>query len=342
MSPNKENVGNLLRIHMEYWPSQVVLTAVELNLFAELGDDALTAEQLGKRLGLCHPRGTYDFFDALVALRFLVRHGDGPQGRYENIPGMRDILDQDKGVMWKGYDLWANLAKALKTGSSLALPEEPGRSNDPDYQNLYYADDAREFFHAMDSLQEDNFAVLAEKFDFSRYHRMTDVGCASGLLSRVVATRHPHLKITNFDLPSVTPYVQGKIEAEGSTDQISVVSGDFFDDDLPRADIITMGNILHNWGLDKKQALIAKAHESLEDGGALIVIETLIDDARRENAAALLMSLNMLIEFGDGFSFRARDFRSWCEAAGFDRFENIELAGPSSAAVAYKGTSRVL
>jgi hypothetical protein len=49
------------------------------------------------------------------------------------------------------------------------------------------------------------------------------------------------------------------------------------------------------------------------------------------------MSLNMLIEFGDAAAdYTGADFRGWCRAAGFKTFDLIPLAGPSSAAVAYK------
>ncbi len=48
------------------------------------------------------------------------------------------------------------------------------------------------------------------------------------------------------------------------------------------------------------------------------------------------MSLNMLIEVGDGFDYTAADFRAWCREAGFTRFEIIPLTGATSAAVAYK------
>jgi len=39
----------------------------------------------------------------------------------------------------------------------------------------------------------------------------------------------------------------------------------------------------------------------------LIVIESLIDDARREHVHGLMGSLNMLIEFGDAFNFTVGD-----------------------------------
>ena len=117
---------------------------------------------------------------------------------------------------------------------------------------------------------------------------------------------------------------------------MKTASGDFFRDQLPQADVITMGMILHDWNLEKKMHLIRAAHRALPPGGALVAIEALIDDERRENAFGLLMSLNMLIEFGDAFDYSGEDFRGWCGEVGFRRFEVIHLAGPSSAAVAYK------
>ena len=100
--------------------------------------------------------------------------------------------------------------------------------------------------------------------------------------------------------------------------------------------MITMGMILHDWNLEKKMHLIRAAYDALPPGGAFVVIENLIDDARRENAFGLLMSLNMLIEFGDAFDFTAADFFGWCREVGFTRTEVIPLAGPASAGVAYK------
>ena len=122
-----------------------------------------------------------------------------------------------------------------------------------------------------------------------------------------------------------------RIEAAAET-----AAGDFFKDPLPRADLITMGMILHDWNLEKKMHLIRAAYDALPPGGALVAIEALIDDARRENVFGLLMSLNMLIEFGDAFDYSGADFRRWCGEAGFKRFEVMHLAGASSAAIAYK------
>jgi hypothetical protein len=188
----------------------------------------------------------------------------------------------------------------------------------------------------MTGFQAGNFIALAEKFDFSRYRTVTDAGGALALLSRVLADRHPHLTFHSFDLPPVAAHAQRDVDAAGLTDRIEIVQGDFFVDDFPKADVVTMGNILHDWNLEKKMVLIRKAYDALPEGGAFIAVENLIDDARRENAFGLLMSLNMLIEFGDAFDYTGADFREWCREVGFRRFEILPLTGPTSAAIAYK------
>ena len=134
----------------------------------------------------------------------------------------------------------------------------------------------------------------------------------------------------------MAPIAEKTVAAAGLTDRVAIASGDFFADPLPRADVITMGLILHDWNLERKMHLIRAAYESLPEGGAFIIVENLIDDARRENAFGLMMSLNMLIEFGDAFDYTGADFDRWCREVGFRETEVLPLAGPTSAGIAYK------
>lgn len=334
--------SHIMQTATAFWASKVLLTAVELDLFTVLGDESITASQLGKMLRL-HPRGTYDFFDALVALKFLDRVGDGPEGRYKNTPQTSAFLNKKSRTYIGGmpqmlnsrlFGFWNDLGTALKTGKPQNEIKHSGKSM---FQELYSNPATLgEFLDAMTGFQAANFSLLAEKFDFSKYKTVSDIGGALALLSRVVGARHQHLTLNSFDLPPVAPLAQKQISAAGMDKRIKVMAGDFFKDDLPKADVITMGNILHDWNLENKKVLIQKAYAALPKGGALIAIENLIDDARRENAFGLLMSLNMLIEFGDAFDYTAADFRNWCGEAGFKRFDVITLAGPTSAAIAYK------
>ena len=339
---NTPSPARIMEVGMAFWPAKVLLSAVELGLFTELGANSMTGHELQGALQL-HPRANPDFFDTLVALRFLDRDGNGPEARYRNTEETALFLDRHSPQFIGGflemanarlYRFWGDLTDALRTGSPQNEIKHTGASM---FAELYSKPERLEqFMDAMSGISAGNFQALAEKFDFSRYRTVCDVGGATGLLSMLVAGKHPHLRCTSADLPAATLIAERKIASAGLADRISTKSLDFFAEPLPRADVITMGMILHDWNLEKKMHLVRAAYDALPLGGAFIVVENLIDDTRRENAFGLMMSLNMLIEFGDAFDFTGADFSRWCREVGFSRTEIIPLAGPASAGVAYK------
>lgn len=325
-----------------FWASKTLLSAVELGLFTRLAAGPLTASQLAQALEL-HPRAVPDFPDALVALRFLQRDGDGPEALYSNTAETAHFLDRNSPAYVGGmlemansrlYGFWGQLTAALRTGQP---QNEIRQTGEPMFAKLYEQPERLEqFMNAMSGISAANCRAFAQNFDFSNYRTHLDVGGATGLMACTVAQAQPHMTCLSFDLPPVQPIADKRIQAAGLQDRVSTVVGDFFQDALPSADVITMGMILHDWNLENKMMLIRKAFDALPAGGAFVVIESLIDDQRREHSFGLLMSLNMLIEFGDAFDYSAADFQGWCREVGFTRFEVMRLAGPASAAIAYK------
>jgi len=340
--PEQLSSTRIVEIARGFMSSKVLLVAAKLHLFDELRDGPLTGEELRKRLGL-HPRAIPDFPDALVALRLLDRDGDGAGARYANTPeGARLLVRSSEDYIGgflemfndRLFRFWNDLEEALRTG---APQNEVKHSGAQMFAELYREPERLEqFMAAMSGLSRPNFQALAERFDFAPYRTLCDVGGASAELSCAVAARHPHLRCVSFDLPAVEPIARAAIARRGLADRVTTAAGDFFQDALPRADVITMGMILHDWNLEKKKVLIRAAYEALPPDGAFIAVEHLIDDQRRENLFGLLISLNMLIEFGDAFDFTGADFHGWCSEAGFRRCAVVPLVGASSAAVAYK------
>jgi len=334
--------SHIMQVGTGFFGARTLLSAVELELFTHLGAHELTGEAIRKRLGL-HPRAIPDFPDALLALGFLRRQGEGPGALYENTAETAAFLDKNSpqyigGILEMAssrlYGFWGSLTEALQTGKPQTEVKETGESV---FAKLYATPERLEqFMNAMAGASAGNFKALAEKFDFSRYETLCDAGGATGQLACMVAAANPHMRCISADLPEVEPIAQRRIQGAGLSDRVKTAAIDFFADPLPRADVMTMGMILHDWNLEKKKHLIKLAYDALPPGGAFIVVEALIDDARRENAFGLLMSLNMLVEHGEAFDFTGADFESWCSEAGFTRFDVIPLAGPSSAAVAYK------
>ena len=342
MAEAQADPSHIMQVGMGFWPAKTLLSAVELELFTHLGQDSMTAEEMRERLGL-HRRAIPDFPDSLVALGFLEREGNGAEARYRNTADAATFLDKDSPLYIGGilemanarlYPFWGDLTEALKTGQP---QNEIKHSGAPMFEELY-SDPARleQFMRAMQGVQLGNFHALAAKFDFSRYQSVCDVGGATGQLSIILASHHPHLRCTSFDLPVVKPIAERYIAASDVADRVTAAAGDFFADPLPKADVVTMGLILHDWNLERKMQLIGAAYDALPEGGAFIVIENLIDDQRRENAFGLMMSLNMLIEFGDAFDYTGADFAGWCREVGFRNVEILPLTGPASAGIAYK------
>ena len=334
--------SHIMQIGMGFWGSKALLSAVELELFSKLASEPMSGPQIAEALAL-DDRAIPDFPDALVALGLLGRDGDGADATYRNTEATAAFLDKASPAYIGGflqmanarlYPFWGELTEALQTGNPQNEVKQTGK---PVFDELYSDPDRLEhFMQAMAGISKGPALALAEKFDFSRYQTLCDVGGATGELALIVARRHPHLRCTSFDLPAVEPIARRTIEASGLQDRVTTAAGDFFAEPLPKADVVTMGHILHDWSLERRIQLIAAAYDALPAGGAFVAIENIIDDGRRENAFGLLMSLNMLIETGEGSEFTGAEFASWCKEVGFKEVDVVALAGPTSAAIAYR------
>lgn len=323
--------------------NQTLRAAVKLDLFTLLEEHPLTMEEIKRGLAL-QGRGLCDFLDTLVSLELLERDGNGKDARYKNTKEVSLFLVKGS-PQYIGWSFehrmqvfeqsWGALDEALKTGKPV---RQDIRESGKDLFELNYQSDegTRTFVEGMNFGQLGSFTDFSREFDFSGCNTLCDIGGANGLLSILVARQHKHMNCITFDLPALEPYALNKIKEAGLSDRISVVNGNFFEDDFPRADIITMGNILHDWNLEQKKLLIGKAYEALPNGGRMVVIEYIIDNERRKNTAGLLMSVQMLLVTEGGFDFTAADFDSWARETGFKKTSSMHLKGNSSAVIAYK------
>jgi len=336
------NPSKIMQVGTGFMATKTLLTAVNMELFTILAKRELSGAEIQSRLGL-HSRNLYDFLDALVALGFLNRKGLKETAVYRNAEDTDLFLDKNKPSYMGGilemcnnrlYPFWNDLEEGLKTG----LPQNETKNGGKPIFEAVYADPKklREFVGAMGGVQMGNFIAFAKQFDFSNYKTLCDIGGAGGLLSAQVTLNNDHMKCNSFDLPPVEPIAKENIKNMGLEGKVNVLSGDFFTDDFPKVDVITMGNILHDWGKADKKMLIKKAFDALPKGGSLVVIENIIDDKRSENAFGLLMSLNMLIETDEGYDFSAADFSELAKEAGFGEISVMPLTGPSSAVTAIK------
>ncbi|MGK0296068.1 MAG: hypothetical protein ACI884_002243 [Ulvibacter sp.] len=341
---NHPTPENIMKIGTGFWASKILLSAVKFQIFTTLAEKkTMSAIELKSHLGFkSTDRNVYDYLDALTTFGFLNREGLLETAKYSNSMETDFFLDKNKPSYIGGmlemlnnrlYGFWGNLEEGLLTG--LAQNEEKSGGNL--FEALYSdADRLKEFIHAMSGFQMGNFMALAQSFDFSKHKTLVDIGGSAGMLSIMVAKHQGHMNCTSWDLPPVAPIANEVIQQFQMHDRVKTDSGDFFKDEFPNADIVTMGNILHDWDEETKLMLIKNAYNALPEGGVLIAIENVIDADRNKNAVGLMMSLNMLIETGSGFDYTFSDFNKWTSAVGFKSTALLPLAGPTSAAIAYK------
>ena len=320
-----------MQLGTAFWASKTLLSAVELGLFSELASSGpLDAEALRERLGL-HPRSARDFFDALVALGMLERDN----GLYRNTAETDLFLDRAKPSYIGGllemlnarlFGFWNSLTEGLRTGE----PQNEAKTGGNLFEAIYsdperaarirQGDDRHQ---RRDRAGDRRDVSLGPLQDRDRHRLRGGLRPGSG---RARARAHERRRLR----PAGGRAALQRVRRRGGAERpAGLLPGDFFAEDLPSADVLVMGQILHDWDMDEKRLLLEKAYKALPDGGALIVYEAIIDDERRENAFGLLMSLNMLIETRGGFDYTGADCQGWMRDTGFSETDVQHLVGPT-------------
>lgn len=327
----------VVKLGLAFRESKTLLSAIELDIFTILAAGPLELDVLANRAGV-HRRGARDFFDALVSLQMLERDA---AGRYANAAEAALYLDRRKPTYIGGelefanerqFGPWHQLTRALRTGA----PQSGSRGveNYP----AYYANPAvlENVANGMGGGTLRVARALADRFPWSDYKTLTDIGTAKGCLPVQIALAHPHVSGSGFDLPPMKPLFDRHVREHGLSSRLHFHPGNFFEDPLPRADVLVMGRVLHNWDLPSKMLLLRKAFDALPAGGALIIYERLIDDERRHNTAGFMASLNMLVMTAGGFDYAGIDCVKWMRDVGFGETYVRALTPDQSMVVGHK------
>jgi acetylserotonin N-methyltransferase len=262
--------------------------------------------------------------EACVALGLLEKR----DGDYENTPQSDKYLRSDSRDSLTGYihysnqalyPMWAHLEDAVREGTprwNQTFGVEGGI-----FSGFFRTEESkRDFLEGMHGFGRLSSPAVAAAFDLSRFHRLIDLGGASGHLAEAVHERYPQIEAQVFDLPEVASLYPGTI------------AGDFFTDPLPPADLYSVGRILHDWSDDKIHRLLARIHAALPEGGGLLIAEKLLEPGY---VAAHMQSLNMLIGT-EGRERSAAEYQALLSAAGFSKIESRVTGAYLDAVLAIK------
>ena len=291
--------------------SKTMFAAVSMGVFDLLSERPRRCDELGFRSDTAER-----LLDACISLGLVEREG----GLYRNSAVAEKFLTRKSPDTLAGYILysnaalypmWGELEGALREGTprwEAVLGFPPAGLFDHFFKTKEQQVDFLMGMHGFGRLSSDK---VVSAFDLSGFRHLVDLGGATGHLAMAALDRYPDMRATLFDLPPVVEFARGLV-----TDRVGLVSGDFFRDSMPEADIYALGRILHDWSEEKIRALLEKIHGSLAPGGAILIAEILLDDDHRGPVDAHAQSLNMLI-CTEGRERSLAEYRILLESSGF-------------------------
>ena len=319
--------------------SQAMFTAVDLRVFDHLEHAPLGVGQLASLIQ-ADPDALERLLNTCVHLELLQLD----QGEYSNPPLASQYLVRTSPHSLVGYieysqkalwHLWAKLPDAVREGTHRWEQVFGGQG---ELFSHYYKteEDKRRFVMGMHAFGLISSPKVVRAFDLSGYRHLVDLGGATGHLPIAACQAYPNLRASVYDLGPVLEVTREIVAEAGLSDRIQTVSGDFFKDALPEADLYSLGRILHDWTRAKIDLLLKKIHAALPEGGAILIAEKLLDESGVKPLWTLLQSLNMLV-VTEGKERRLSEYQEILETAGFRNVQGVVLAdSPLDAILAFK------
>ncbi len=305
-------------------PAKVLMAANRLDVFNVLGEKLLPVREIARACG-AHPRSAKLLLNACVALGFLRKEGN----RYGNTSEGLQLLLKGKptyvgdGInhsdwLWRS---WGRLAEAARTNKPVVAPADPGQG--PVIH--------RDFILAMHDRAMYSGEALAEALDLTGRRQLFDVGGGPGTYSCFLARKYPELRCIVFDLPPVMAVAEETIASFGLRGRVVTRAGDYFRDDFGEGnDVVLLSAVVHSMPPRRAKQLLRKAHDSLVAGGLVVVHENLINSNKTSPTSAVLFSLNMLVNTGQGRSYSGREVMAWMKETGFVNRAVVRLPPPAT------------
>jgi acetylserotonin N-methyltransferase len=319
--------------------SKTMFAAVSMGIFDRLHDAPAGAAGLAAALGANHD-AMERLLESCAALGLLHKAG----GVYANEPIAEAYLRTGSPHSLTGYigysdralyPMWGNLEAAVREGTHRW--KQTFGWDGPIFSSFFRTDAAmRDFLRGMHGFGSLTSPKVVEAFDLERFSCLVDLGGATGHLAIAACERYPRMRSVVFDLPQVAGFAREQVSLSPACERIEVVEGDFFEAELPAGDLYAVGQVLHDWGDEKIGRLLRRVFDRLPAGGALLVVEKLLNEEGVGPLAANMQSLNMLIAT-EGKERSVSDYTRLLQRAGFGEVEGRRTGARLDAVLAVKG-----
>ncbi|XP_060909164.1 probable bifunctional dTTP/UTP pyrophosphatase/methyltransferase protein isoform X2 [Labrus mixtus] len=321
--PKKEDLQRMMELMDGFKASKALFTASKMCVFDLLQSrPGLEAEQIAQEIK-ASLKGTQCLLEACVSLGLLrSKEQTSHKPMYENTDLAARFLLSDAPSSLHGYiqhcnstvwPLFSHLESAVQEGTNQHDKAFGKKSKDMFQDTVYYDREVKlRFMKAMHSIAKVTGKAVATAFDLSSFKTACDVGGCTGAMAYEFAEAHPGLSVTVFDLPAVVDMSE-HFTPQHREHRVSFVAGDFFKDDLPKADLYILARILHDWPDEKVGILLKRISDACRPGCAVLIAETMLDGLRPHST---LQSLNMLAQ-AEGKERTQRQYVDMMSTHGF-------------------------
>ncbi len=317
--------AQLMQIMFGMIPTLAIGVAAKFGIADFLKDGAKTADELATLAGV-HSRSLYRLLRATASVGVF---SEDAEGRFSLTP-LAQPLRSDAPDSVRSFAIlysddwhmrvWAELNYSVQHGLP-AFDRIHGQEFFPYLEeNPVHA---QIFNDAMTSNSAAACGAVNAGYDFSGIHKLVDVGGGHGLLLSSIMEKYPQMSGVLYDAQSVidgaTGLISGRCEAIG---------GDFFTSVPAGGDAYIMKHIIHDWDDEHSLKILRNCHESMTEGGKVLVVEMVIPEGDAPSLGKFL-DLEMLL-FLRSFERTEAEYRALFERAGFEITRIVPTPSPYS------------
>ncbi|GBE14183.1 MAG TPA: hypothetical protein ENH32_03350 [Proteobacteria bacterium] len=322
------SANDIQQIARGFSSARILLTGVELNIFTLLSEEPLPAVEVVDRLK-SDLRATTIFLDALTAMDLLIKKN----GAYRTDPALLPLLttESEESIL-PGLRHSAHLWKTWSHLTDVVLEGGPAKREEEDR-----GDRVSSFIGAMHIISSRAAPDIVKAISPENARALIDVGGASGSYTIEFLKTVPGLRATLFDLPDVIPMARERLTEQGLIDRVSLVPGDFNEDNLPGGhDLAFLSAIIHQNSPGQNLALYKNVYNALAPGGRVIVRDYAMSVDRVQPASGALFAVNMLVNTESGNSYTFEEIQGGLEEARFERVKLLQESGMYSLVEGFK------
>ena len=305
----------LQKMAQAYWESAALMAAVELEIFTAIARGQDTIPAVAKAAGIGE-RNAERLLTALSAMTLLSRDGE----HFTNAADVERFLVKDSDryagpwilftkPRWEAYGKMSERLRSTEVNKLGAYTE-------------FTVDDARRYHGATYSIGMGAARLFSRQVDLTGRKLLLDLGGGSGAYSIVATKTYPGLRAIVLDLPPVVVVAREYIEANGASDRVSAIAGDFTESEFPKGvDVVVMASNLPQYEPDLIRLVVRKAFAALVPGGEMHLVGETLHDDRNGPLSAALWGLNEGVYGSTGVAHTESEVKGYLRDAGFTGVE---------------------